>query len=282
MKQIIVRLIPPRLRPPAGRVYHYLDYHIGKRIGWRDPLLPPYWLHSVGGSPFDLKDFKAIGEEFFKIFVTIGQLQPYERVLDVGSGTGRMARPLTKYLTTGSYEGFDIVAASVKWCRRTYARRHPNFHFSFSDIYNRHYNPFGKCKACEYRFPFDDSTFDFVFLTSVFTHMLPQDMENYFAEIVRILKPGGRCLITYFLLNTESLELLVAKVSHRTFNYDLPGCHVENADVPETAVAYDESVIRSLCSKYDLNLLEPIYFGSWCGRKNGLSYQDIIVVTKSH
>ena len=98
---------------------------------------------------------------------------------------------------------------------------------------------------------------------------------------MRVLKRDGRCLITYFLLNPESLELTDAGVSDVAFRYELPGCRVANADVPEVAVAYDEGTIRSLYQKRDLNLSEPIYFGTWCGRKNGLSYQDMIVATKS-
>ena len=292
MNQSIVRLIPPALRPPLrklytdvntemSKLYHYSEYYVGTRMGWRDPLLPPNWLHSVSGRPFDLEDFKAVGEEFFQYFVTIGGLQPDHRVLDVGCGTGRMARLLTKYLKSGSYEGIDIVAPSIRWCQATYTPRYPNFHFQFSDIYNKTYNSAGKYRAFEYRFPFESSSFDFVFLTSVFTHMLPQDLENYFSEVVRVLKQDGRSLITYILLNTESLELIDAKVSPYAFEHRLPGCRVGNADVPEDHVAYDENRIRSLYKKYDLNLLEPIHFGRWCGRKNGLSVQDLIIGTKS-
>ena len=45
-------------------------------------------------------------------------------------------------------------------------------------IYNKKYNPAGKCKWSEYGFSFETQSFDSVFLTSVFTHMLPQDMDN--------------------------------------------------------------------------------------------------------
>ena len=41
---------------------------------------------------------------------------------------------------------------------------------------------------------------DVAFLTSVFTHMLPEDVEHYLDELARVLKPGGRTLITWFLL----------------------------------------------------------------------------------
>ena len=283
MRKTIARFIPRRLKPHLRRlydfstiIYHFPAYHIGRLSGWRDPLLPPNWLHSVGDW-----DFKEVGEEFFQYFVNPGGLEPEQRVLDVGSGTGRMALPLTGYLEDGSYDGIDIVAASVKWCRKTYSRRYPNFHFHFSDIYNKEYNPKGKVKASEYKFPFESESFDFVFLTSVFTHMLPRDMENYLSEIARVLKNGGRCLITYFLLNAESLKLIEEKASFHNFKYELQGCRVERDDVPEAAVAYNEKAIRSLYQKYALNISEPVYYGKWCGRENGLSWQDMIVAAKS-
>src|SRR3954452_23014549 len=44
-----------------------------------------------------------------------------------------------------------------------------------------------------------------VFLCSVFTHMMPNEAANYIGEIARVLKPGGRCVVTYFLLNHENM-----------------------------------------------------------------------------
>ena len=50
--------------------------------------------------------------------------RPGERVLDVGCGIGRMARPLAGYLTgDGSYDGFDVNREGIRWCTRRY-RRH--------------------------------------------------------------------------------------------------------------------------------------------------------------
>jgi SAM-dependent methyltransferase len=277
MKRVI-RLIPRRLRTPISRMYYFLEYDIGKRIGGRDPLLPPKWLHFVGGYP----EFKKIGENFFQYFVSMAGLKPYERVLDVGCGTGRMALPLTKYLKGGSYEGIDIVASSIEWCQKTYAPLYPNFHFHFADIYNKAYNCKGTEKASDYRFPFESSSFDFVFLTSVFTHLLPRGTENYLSEIRRVLKPNGRCLVTYFLLNPESRRLIDEKASHHSFKYELPGCQIEDRDVPEAAVGYDERTIRELYGKYGLSISEPISYGIWCGRKGGLDWQDIIIGTKQN
>jgi hypothetical protein len=114
----------------------------------------------------------------------------------------------------------------------------------------------------------------------VFTHVLPQGMENYLGEITRVLKPRGRCLITYFVLTPESVRLMGGSASSLSFRYEASGCRLQEQDVPEAAVAYTESRIRELYASHDLHVTEPIRFGSWCGRENGLSYQDIIVARK--
>jgi len=111
--------------------------------------------------------------------------------------------------------------------------------------------------------------------------MLPQDLVNYLSEVVRVLKSDGRCLITYFLLNEESARLIDAKSSSMSFQHALPGCRVENADVPEAVVAYDESAIRNLYQQHGLTIVGPIHFGKWCGREHALSLQDIVVAEKS-
>ncbi len=247
-------------------------------VGGRDPLIPPDSLHSVGS--VGSAEYVGVGEEFFRYFVDFCELKPDDRVLDVGSGTGRMARPLTRYLRGGSYEGIDVVAPSVQWCQQTYTSRYPNFRFHFADIYNKAYNVDGKYKAIEYRFPFETSSFDFVFLTSVFTHMLPQDMEHYLSEIVRVSKSNKRCLITYFLMNPAASNLISEGGSYYSFKYQLPGCRVESADTPEAVVGYDESTVRALYAKYGLKVTEPILYGTWCKRQNGLSWQDIIIATE--
>jgi len=274
MRRVIFRLIPNPLKVQLRRAYNVVNNYVGVRTGKLDPLLPPSSLHCVGDS-----DFSETGEEFFRYFVDCCELKPDDRVLDVGSGTGRMARPLTRYLKVGSYEGIDIVAQSVQWCQKTYTSRYPNFHFHFADIYNKAYNPDGKYNAREYHFPFETSSFDFVFLTSVFTHMLRQDMEHYLSEVVRVLKPAKRCLITYFLLNPASWKFIKEGVSHYGFQHELPGCRIESADTPEAVVAYEESSVRGLYAKYGLNITEPVLYGTWC-KQDGLSWQDIIIASK--
>jgi SAM-dependent methyltransferase len=215
MKKLVRALLPLSVRVWIYRRREYFKYRY-RVIKGADPLIPPSILHNVGAG-----NFIAVGDEFFNYFVNIAGLKPNAKILDVGSGTGRMARPLTKYLTVGTYDGIDIVEQSIKWCQKTYTPRYPNFNFHHSNIYNKFYNPAGKVQSSEYVFPFEDNSFDFIFLTSVFTHMLPRDMDNYLAEVSRVLKQGGNCLITYFLLNQESLEMIKNNKSLVPFEYKL-------------------------------------------------------------
>ena len=55
---------------------------------------------------------------------------------------------------------------------------------------------------------------------------------------------SGRWLITYFLLTPDSSRLIEEKASSIDFRYAISGCRVKNKDVPEDAIAYDESKIR--------------------------------------
>jgi SAM-dependent methyltransferase len=192
-----------------------------------------------------------------------------------------MAIPLTKYLDRGgSYEGFDIVPDGIRWCKEKISPRFPNFHFQLVDLHNKGYNPRGKYSASDFRSPYESDSFDFVFLTSVFTHMLPKDLENYLGEIARILKRGGRCLSTFFLLNRGSSELINAGKSTLPFKYECGDYRTIDLDTPESAVCYEELFILSLYERNGLTIKHPIRYGSWCKRSKPLSYQDIVIASK--
>ena len=242
-----------------------------------EELIPPPEMIFVGGG-----DFREVGEEFLQYFIAFGGLKPNEEVLDVGCGIGRMAIPLTQYLRSeGRYEGFDIVTDGISCCREEITQRYPNFHFQLADLYNKRYSSEGKYAAADYRFPYESESFDFVFLTSVFTHMLPDGMENYPSEIVRLMKRGGRCLITFLLLNDESLELLSAGPAKFVFQHDFGTYRIVRVDIPEAVVGYDEVFVLGLYEKYGLTIEQPIHYGSWWGRSTFLSHQDIIVASKA-
>ena len=242
-------------------------------------LLPPSDLQAyVGGA------FQAAGAEFVRYFIDLCGLQPSEAVLDVGCGSGRLAVPLTTYLNSAArYEGFDLSEAAIDWCRENISTKFPQFHFQVSEVRNAAYTRrfTRRPKASRYTFPYEDNSFDFVLLTSVFTHMVSADMERYVREIARVLKPGGRCLTTFFLLNAESRDLMPKKARFGlNFKYRSRHGRTLNLFRPEIAVAYDETYVQSLYAQHELRILEPIHYGAWCGRETYLSSQDIVIAVK--
>jgi len=224
----------------------------------------------------DLDEFKANGEEFLRIYRDVCGLRRDERMLDVGSGIGRKTIPLTQFFDASAvYEGIDVSAAGVEWCTRTITSRYANFRFQLIDVRNDLYNPTGWCEPAEYRFPFDDASFTFVMLGSVFTHMQTAAVARYLSEVARVLA-SGRCLISWFLLNDESRRLLAAGRSTLPFGDERDGCATISPEVPERAIAFDEELVRSLYARAGLTI-QRVDHGSWCGREGALSYQDLVL-----
>jgi SAM-dependent methyltransferase len=83
----------------------------------------------------------------------------------------------------------------IAWCQQKITAKHPNFRFQVTNIYNPCQSGKGRQKAHEYRFPYEDESFDAVFLASVFTYFVPKEMTRYVSEISRVLKKGGRCVM---------------------------------------------------------------------------------------
>jgi SAM-dependent methyltransferase len=252
---------------------------MGDRLrGDRDPLVPPRRYRLPGW----YADSRRIGERWLETF-DIG-LRGDERVLDIGCGPGRIAAPLTTRLVRGSYEGFDIDQRNIRWCANAITSRYPNFLFQVADIYNALYNPDGSQAAVEYRFPFPDADFDLAFSLSVFTHMVPSETAHYLLEAARVLRPGGRLLATFFLLNEETERLQASGSPERRyrFQYELTdgeGRRYRSVEgTPEGLVAGFEESVREIYARAGLEV-ERIDRGNW-SRGTAGRIQDLIIAVK--
>jgi SAM-dependent methyltransferase len=241
-------------------------------------LIPPEAMLFDGSS--SAEQFVAFGEGFVQqILIPRAGLQPWDVFLDLGCGNGSVARALTSQLALpGRYEGLDIHGESIRWLQEQYRER-PGFRFSHANVYNKMYNAGGSLKASEYRLPYADGTFSLALLKSVFTHMLPEDMRRYLGELSRVLRPGGRAVITYFLLNDESRAFVGQGKDEVKMRFDWQGdarCRVANPDMPEEATAHDEQRVRSYAAEAGFSTYE-MTFGNWCGRPSMLGLQDVAI-----
>jgi SAM-dependent methyltransferase len=241
--------------------------------GLEEPLPPKEMLAMFG----DARAFKQQGQKWVRYFKESCALKPHHHVLDVGCGVGRVAIPLAGYLSSESrYEGLDIVPARINWCKENITPRWPNFQFRLADISNKASNPQGEIRAMDYALPYGDEQFDFVFLISVFTHMLPKDVGHYLAQIARVLRKGGICLITYLLLNDESLRVVEERGAGQELRYNFGHYRLANSEIPEQLVAYREDFAVALCKNVGLRIDKPIHYGRWA-RRDARENQDFML-----
>jgi GrpB-like predicted nucleotidyltransferase (UPF0157 family)/SAM-dependent methyltransferase len=267
--------IPYFRRSPLGKAYlHLLDL-----FDWfMDPnsMLPPRSMMIVRRDIF-----KKVGVEFKERFINYAGLQPDHKMLDVGCGLGRMAIPLTSYLTSGGeYYGFDLREITIEWCQQKIASNFSNFHFLHSNVISKHYYNKGETSAAEYKFPFEDNFFDLVIVVSVFTHMLPEDVDAYLGEISRVLKPGGKCLVTFYLLG-DDLHNPASKIrGPLNFQFECENYHTTNLKDPESGVAFNEARVKQWFEGYGFWIDHHFLPGTWSDRGDYLSSQDLIILSK--
>jgi ubiquinone/menaquinone biosynthesis C-methylase UbiE len=270
-------MLPPGMRRMARRIW-YLPLDLYESVsGQRDPMVPPKGRIFIGSG-----DFLSTGETIREQLVTLAGLKPGHRVLDVGCGMGRVAVPLTSFLDEqGSYEGFDIVPSAIRWCTRKITSRHPRFRFTHINLRNDLYNLRTDREAKSFVFPYRDDEFDLVFLTSVFTHMVLEDVRNYMQQIHRVLKPGGVCLATFFLMNNEA-ESLMAASGKKMFTTKLDHHYLFHPRVKAANVAYEEAYLAEELLAGTGLILEQVRYGFWPGRPRTElnNYQDICLFSK--
>jgi len=243
----------------------------------REGIIPPARMWAMVGAA---TDFYAQGRAVFDFLVKHGRISAHSAVLDVGCGLGKTAIHFATYLQSpGFYEGFDVERPSIDWCVKAVGSRFPLIRFKHIDLFSEMYNRSSGADSAEFVFPYASSTFDLVFLASVFTHMFEAQVDNYLHEIARVLKPGGVCISTYYLLNDEKRAGISANTSAFTFVHEYKGSYIECLTPPEAAVAHEESRINELLAEAGLKMIEPPRYGYWATHK--VQDQDFLVTQKA-
>jgi SAM-dependent methyltransferase len=202
------------------------------------------------------------------------------RVLEIGCGCGRTAFALAEVLQDGGYVGMDIERVVLESCNSNERLSKKQFRFDFLDVRNSEYNPHGRYQASSYVFPYPDAAYDVIFLVSVFTHMMSSDVRAYISEIARMLRPGGSCMLTTFLMDRGP------HAAEWTFLHEREEAHYYSEAMPEVAVAYFLDFFkREFAAHAMFPACEPLY-GSWrresvSNSKSGFS-QDVLVFKKLH
>ncbi len=267
--------LQPKQRRLARRLVFFPIDLIDTVLNKRPPLVPQKGKIFTGQG-----NFVADGNKMLQDIISTCTLKPEHHILDIGCGIGRLARPLTEFLSVdGSYQGFDVVPDGIKWCEKQY-KKYPNFTFTHIPLTNDLYNLNSKHKATEFVFPYNDKCFDLVILTSVFTHMQPEEVKNYMQEISRVLKPDGHCFATFFVIDQDS-ESYLDKASEPFFPYRFGDYFLHDKRVKNANIAYRISFIEKIAEIAGLSI-KQFNQGWWAGRDADacMNFQDVIILRK--
>ncbi len=211
-------------------------------------------------------------------------------ILDVGCGTGLLAIASQPFLNqSGKYIGIDVAKEDIEFCQAHYPES--GFEFIHLDTENALYAP--EQLSENQSWPVKSDSINCLTALSVWTHFREEDAEFYLKEVERVLKPGGKAIITFFLLD----DLYYAGVEQRSdqagkfhtspqkrwvFDQQTYGStrffHPEWVDIPEQAIGLTQEGLNSIVQASGLSLVEQ-HNGNW-KEAPGLYFQDTLVFQK--
>lgn len=270
---------------PGGRFFIrrlvYLPIDIVDKIkGNTNTYVPPRGLIYTG-RPCSPQQFLQEGKEQVAILKQEIALKPTDKVLDIGSGIGRTAIGLIHYLSAeGSYHGFDVVEKGVNWCNKKIAANHPHFQFTYVPLFNDLYNDSTDC-AAQFVFPYVNNYFSKVFTFSVFTHMHIKEIAHYLTEIHRVLLPGGLCLCTFFLFDTDT-EQVLTRDTNFCFPYKKEGYSLMDEKTQSGNIAVDKVYLKNMAASSGLQIVKIVdgFWKNFSIKQYNNCYQDVVVFQK--
>lgn len=140
--------------------YHYIpafeDGHFSQHLSWS------WGLHYMGALEYILE---IIGEE------------PFDSLIDVGCGDGRLLREISRRFSQQELLGVDYSQRAIDFA----AVMNPELNYRCADI-------------CSDKLPLQ--SFDIVTLVEVLEHIPVKSVSNFVNAFARLNKPGGRLLLT--------------------------------------------------------------------------------------
>jgi len=118
--------------------------------------------------------------------------------------------------------------------------------------------------------------FDVAWSLSVFTHMWRDSIINTLMEQSKVVNYSGICVNTWLIVDEFARYIMKCGVADRQLPFEVNGALTYSLDNPLVCTAYKIQDVYEIYQKAGHEILD-IEFGSWAGRKNEVSYQDVVI-----
>jgi SAM-dependent methyltransferase len=250
LERVVRKVVPSTSMLSYNPLFRFVGNGVSRVYSALSPFtrnLPPNHLRvrvGVGNEIFfSQAKYLLAGRDFWTGMFARGWIGTDSNIVDIGVGCGRYAHILRDFnfygqRYTGTYTGIDIDEELLSWCRANFDSK--RFRFLLSGHESSSYKSKGGATGGTELI--GDATQDLVFSTSLYTHLLPRELEEYTRESARILKPGGHMVMSYFSMTTPPPTY----GGRHTFRHREGIAHIESEKQPTAAVAYDDEDLRKL------------------------------------
>ncbi len=254
----LLRLVYHSLRSFSPQVF--LSEYSFRRKGLPDgyPAPPFRLIFLIIGLPW-ASVYYFSGKEIFEEIKALlarnkADIHSFNSVLDFGCGCGRIIRHFLPYSNTIHIHGSDYNQELIGWCA---------VNLPFAKFTTNLLGP---------PLPYENTTFDFLYTRSVFTHLSVELQKKWMAEFHRILRKGGYIYLTTHGKRTFSKfspaeRAALERDGILTLNQDIEG------DNKCTTYQTKKFIIDNLLHGFELIDYIP-------GEENANKKQDIYLIRK--
>jgi ubiquinone/menaquinone biosynthesis C-methylase UbiE len=204
-----------------------------KYHSWNLDSIKNYWKISTN-NPFVVNQFYPIEYwidliEWSQDKINENQPMPFSmnQIVDIGCGNGNLIHVLQQYLSIAKITGIDLSQESMMNAKKRFSSNN-NIDFKVGSIND---------------LPFDNESIDLIVCTEVLEHTFIDTFESSFAEISRVLRPGG-----YYLASVPFNEKI-------TF-VPCPHCNTVFTPYQHMIFNIEKKDISMLCNKNNLHVVD--------------------------
>ena len=239
-----------------------------------------------------VSEYLGLQTSVYPFIISAAQLNKESVTLDFGCGFGTLAAAFKLDDSEGgSYYGYDTNPQAVKFCKDAYSEEDkftffgPQIDRTTNYVTNKRIatadDAFSRRKKA---YPSSEDIakllglklFNCQFSLSVFTHMWPEDAIETLKVFREFSTKDATFINSWLILDDLASSNVNQGKADRNLPIEVGGIHTYSQLNPLVCTAYPIEKLHNVYSEAG-HVITDIRFGSWSGRENGVTYQDIVI-----